>query len=368
VLDENYALISKEIQGVSSPERDSIIHIGVCDLPQYYLQPESDDVELMTVSSLIDATKFLETMQQKTAGVWSILHFFCNMQDASLIVMTLLVVLSFELLHVRNHKISLLFHLLFLASIAITAGSALLFPDTAACNEILLLLIYLLTESNQRYLKRTYEESATQYQNMLLTKQVNEVQNMYMTMRGWRHDYHNHLQTLKAHIKMNQINKAKDYLDQLELDLDQINQLIESGNVNLDAILNSKLSLALKNDIEIHYKAEVPAELTVSDIDLCVLIGNLIDNAVEACDKMAETDGAKFIRLYIGVLKKQLYISVTNATNELVRKLDEDYITTKRGNHGHGLKRINHIVEKYEGYINRKNEPGVFVTEIMLPL
>ncbi len=79
-------------------------------------------------------------------------------------------------------------------------------------------------------------------------------------------------------------------------------------------------------------------------------------------------EGRKFIRLYIGVLKKQLYISVTNATSEVVRKLDEEYITTKRGNHGHGLKRINGIVEKYNGYINRNNEPGVFVTEIMLPL
>ena len=67
-------------------------------------------------------------------------------------------------------------------------------------------------------------------------------------------------------------------------------------------------------------------------------------------------------------MKKQLYISVCNATNEVVRKIDEDYISKKRGDHGHGLKRINLIVEKYDGYINRKNEPGVFVTEVMLPL
>ena len=53
---------------------------------------------------------------------------------------------------------------------------------------------------------------------------------------------------------------------------------------------------------------------------------------------------------------------------DTVLKLDSEYITTKRGNHGHGLKRINLVVEKYEGYINRQNEPGVFVTEIMLPL
>lgn len=223
-------------------------------------------------------------------------------------------------------------------------------------------LILLLRE----HLKRRYEKNSEAYQNRLLEKQVSEVQNMYMTMRGWRHDYHNHLQALKAYMDMGQSEKARNYLDELELDLDSIRQLIESGNVNLDAILNSKLSLAIKQEIEVDCRAAVPPSLTVSDIDLCVLIGNLIDNAVEACEKMEE--GRTFMRLYIGVLKRQLYISVTNSTGELIRKLDEEYITAKRGNHGHGLKRINKIVEKYGGFINRKNEPGVFVTEIMLPL
>lgn len=200
--------------------------------------------------------------------------------------------------------------------------------------------------------------------NQLLARQVEEVQNIYLTMRGWRHDYHNHLQSMKAYVEMGQYDKLQEYLGLLENDLDQVNQLCDSGNVNLDAILNSKISLAEKNGIRVDYKAACPANLTVSDIDLCALIGNLIDNAVEACEGLADP----YIRLYIGVLKNQLYISVTNATKDTVRKLDSEYITTKRGNHGHGLKRINLVVEKYEGYINRQNEPGVFVTEIMLPL
>ena len=189
---------------------------------------------------------------------------------------------------------------------------------------------------------------------------------MLFRSRGWRHDYHNHMQSIKAYLAMDNLAEARAYLDALEQDLDDINLLFNTGNINADAILNSKISLAIKKGIRVDYKAVVPQSLTVSDIDLCVVIGNLIDNAVEACERV-EPD-AQFIRLYIGVLRKQLYLSVSNATNELVRKLDEEYISAKRGNHGHGLKRINHIVEKYNGYINRKNEPGVFVTEIMLPL
>ena len=215
-------------------------------------------------------------------------------------------------------------------------------------------------------LLRRSDRRIASYQNKLLARQIAEVENLYLTMRGWRHDYHNHLQTLKARLDMGQSESAREYLDRLENDLDGIRALAETGNVSVDAILNAKLSLVLKQDIDLSFKATVPGSLTVSDIDLCVILGNLIDNAMESCEKVEE--GQRFLRLYIGVLKQQLYISISNATTETVRKIDAAYISTKRGNHGHGLKRIDRVVEKYGGYVNRQNEPGVFATEILLPL
>ncbi|MCK4551973.1 MAG: GHKL domain-containing protein [Tenericutes bacterium] len=266
-----------------------------------------------------------------------------------------------------NNKITILFSLLFILSIGGLTFIGIKYEEVAIYISFLVVLTFLLAENNQIFMRKSYEEAATEYQNKILDKQVEEVKNIYFTMRGWRHDYHNHLQKLKAHIMMEQINEANNYLNELEVDLDNVNQLVESGNINLDAILNSKISLALKNNIDINYKAHVPKILSVSDIDLCVLIGNLIDNAVEACDKI-KTGSKQFIRIYIGILKKQLYITVSNSTNEIIRKLDAEYISTKRGNHGHGLKRINNIIDKYDGYINRQNEPAVFVTEVLLPL
>ncbi len=224
------------------------------------------------------------------------------------------------------------------------------------------LVIYLL----YRLLDGIYDRRVAAYQNKLLKNEVDEVHNIYLTMRGWRHDYHNHMQSVKAYLAMNNLAEARAYLDALEQDLEDINLLFNTGNINADAVLNAKISLAVKKGIKVDYKAVVPKTLAVSDIDLCVVIGNLIDNAVEACEKVVPEH--QFIRLYIGILQKQLYLSVSNATCETVRKFDEQYISSKRGNHGHGLKRINKIVDKYGGFINRKNEPGVFVTEIMLPL
>jgi len=229
------------------------------------------------------------------------------------------------------------------------------------------ILVLIITKLGHYFIKKSYDVLAIDHQNKLVGLHIDEVQSIYLTMREWRHDYHNHMQTLKAHIAMKQYDLANKYLDELEKDLNDINILIESGNVNLDAILNSKLSLAKSKDILVNCKAKVPQKLAISDIDLCVLIGNLLDNALEACDRMPE-DTEQFLRIYIGIFKQQLYISVSNSTNEVVRKLSHEYITNKRGNHGHGLKRIYNTVNKYAGYINSKNEPGIFVTEIMLEL
>ena len=295
---------------------------------------------------------------------YSLLHVFVSPIVAGLCLSLLVIVISVIFINIGK-KVSLFYLLVLFMIQAALLLCGFIFNEYQYIFGYLMTLVFVLSENNQSYLRKNYEDSCIEYQKKIMNKQIEEVQNIYMTMRGWRHDYHNHLQSIKAHIKLEQYEELIKYLNDLEVDLKDVSNLVETGNVELDAILNAKISLALNHQIKVEYKAVVPEKLTVKNIDLCVLLGNLIDNAVEACDLMSEK---KFIRLYIGVFKSQLYISVTNSTKELVRKLDEEYITTKRGNHGHGLKRINNIVNKYDGFINRKNEPGVFVTEIMLPL
>lgn len=204
------------------------------------------------------------------------------------------------------------------------------------------------------------------YQDQVLAKQREEVQNIYETMRGWRHDYHNHMQTMTAYLSLRQIDEALTYISHLEEDLDSIDIAIRTGNVSVDAIVSSKVSIARKNDITVNCKAQVPKTLSVSDVDLCAILGNLLDNAIESCARVEPE--RRFLRIYIGIYRKQLYISVSNATRERKRKKQSELITGKNGEHGFGLQRIDRIAQKYDGYVNRKNEPGVFATEIMLPL
>ena len=216
-------------------------------------------------------------------------------------------------------------------------------------------------------LKAKYEKRLSNFQDSVLKKQRDEVQNIYQTMRAWRHDYHNHIQSIKAMIAMDKKEELSDYLDSLEKDLDSIDIAIRTGNVGLDAILSSKVSIARKNNIEVNCTAKVPQDLKISDVHFCAIVGNLMDNAIEACEKIPAAC-PRFIRIYIGLFKSQLYISVSNSTKEKKRRRLGELVTSKLGEHGFGLRRIDKLAEKYDGYVNRKNEPGIFATEVMLPL
>ncbi|MBO4989384.1 MAG: GHKL domain-containing protein [Clostridia bacterium] len=209
-----------------------------------------------------------------------------------------------------------------------------------------------------------YEKRSSRNQSRVFMKQVEEVHALYQEMRGWRHDYHNHLQLLKSYLAEGEYKKAEAYVEELEGNLRSVRLLSETGNFPVDGILNSKLTIALKKGIHIDYTLHVPKTISVSDLDLCTILGNLLDNAIES----AECTKEPFLRLYLGIFQEQFYISCTNSTNEKIRKLDSDYVSKKRGNHGHGLKRIDLAVARNGGFVNRKNEPGVFATEILLPL
>lgn len=233
----------------------------------------------------------------------------------------------------------------------------------AAAAGIILINIFLWIFLMPRYV----EKKISGFQNELVDRHYAEVETAYRKMRGWRHDYHNHIQVLKAHMELKDYGEAVRYLDMLNDDLAGVDTVVKTGNVMVDAILNSKLTIIREKGISVNATALVPQDVPFSGIDLSVLIGNLLDNALEACLQMKDSDD-RFIRIYIDIVKKQLYISVTNSMSGKAKRRGSHYFTTKSGVHGFGLLCIDRIVSKYGGFINRQDEEGIFATEVMLPL
>lgn len=204
------------------------------------------------------------------------------------------------------------------------------------------------------------------YQSELIETHYREVDNMYRQMRGWRHDYRNHIQTMKAYAANGDLAAISTYLDLLDEDLTTVDTVIKTGNPMTDAILNSKISLAKAKGIEVVADAHIPVKLRSSEIDLCCIIGNLFDNAIEASVRLPE--GKRLIRVYMDMKGTQLYISFTNFTDgKKMRKTGKVFRSTKGDGHGFGLVRMDAIVERLDGYLSRNSEDGAFTTEILLP-
>lgn len=204
------------------------------------------------------------------------------------------------------------------------------------------------------------------YQHELIETHYQEVDNMYRQIRGWRHDYRNHIQTMKAYAAVQDWDAIQRYLDLLDEDLTTVDTVIKTGNPMTDAILNSKISLAKSRNIQVMADAHIPVKLKSSEIDLCCIIGNLFDNAIEA--SMLLPEDQRVIRVYMDMKNTQLYISFTNFTaGKKLQREGTRFRSTKGDGHGLGLVRIDTIVERLEGYISRNSEDGAFTTEILLP-
>ena len=213
---------------------------------------------------------------------------------------------------------------------------------------------------------RRIDRQIASYQQELVETHYREVDNMYRQIRGWRHDYRNHIQTMKAYAAAEDWEAIKRYLDLLDQDLTTVDTVIKTGNPMADAILNSKISLARSKNIQVVADACIPVKLKSSEIDLCCILGNLFDNAIEASLQLPEE--RRLIRVYMDMKNTQLYISFTNFTaGKKLSKVGKLFRTTKGEGHGFGLVRIDAIVERLDGYISRNSEDGAFTTEILLP-
>lgn len=228
------------------------------------------------------------------------------------------------------------------------------------------ILFFVIQEKTLWNYQKGYTFQTNRFQEQLLMQQYEEIQVVYLNMRGWRHDYHNHIQVLKAQMDGGEYKEARQFLNDLESELERVDTYVRSGNGLLDAVLNSKLSIAEKQNIRVDCKAELNEDLSIKDIDLCIILGNLMDNCIEACGQIIEEK--RFIRIYIVRIQNQLYLSIQNSAKEELDFEEKNYISKKRGNHGLGMKRVKAIVDKYEGYMRLSNESGIFGTEIMIPL
>ncbi|GLC81745.1 sensor histidine kinase [Lacrimispora brassicae] len=222
------------------------------------------------------------------------------------------------------------------------------------------------------------KEEATKYENMMLIKQVEDYEKQSLLIKdfqkdlsGQRHDLKNHLATVKELAELQKTGELLKYIEHWLKDLVTIEPGIHTDNSIVNAMINSKLYMAGLQETDLHVNVDIPAELNARRTDLTVILGNLLDNALEACTKLPPNN--RRIQCDIHYHHNALSITVTNTYNSSELKMQNGKLYTTKSDtksHGIGLNRIRQIVEKYEGIfeynLSEYETQDIFIAKIML--
>lgn len=197
-------------------------------------------------------------------------------------------------------------------------------------------------------------------------KQMEERQAVIDNVKMMRHDMKQQLLYVQGLMEKNP-EEAYKYVDVLIDTADKKEKDIAfSGNITVDALLNHKYLLARKYGIEFKMQLSIPVELPQFSGDICIVVGNLLDNAIEA---LMQEEKNKKIEMVMKYEQKKLYINVKNYySGKLLKKDNGDYITQKadKANHGIGLNSVKKCVDKNEGIILIKTENNIFDVTVII--
>lgn len=212
-------------------------------------------------------------------------------------------------------------------------------------------------------------ENYNQKQNIALLELQNEMlikteQNTEQIFQLWRssiHDYKHKIFLLKYWIDNEDLKSLKNFVNNENTIFSQKLFYIKTGNDIIDALINTKQKLAEENNIIFSTNISIPSNCSVSDLDFICILGNLIDNALEAC----ENQNQKYIDLTIKEINHLLIIKVINSYKDMLPK---KFITTKKDKslHGIGLENVKNLVKKYNGSYKISQNQDEVITIITL--
>lgn len=201
-------------------------------------------------------------------------------------------------------------------------------------------------------------------QSRYYEKQFELIQQNIEKTKRIRHDTKNHYISIKYLYNEEELEEGNKYIDSLmeELNSDYFN--IRTGNIIVDSILNYKLSEINQNDIELKKEILIPKKLKIENVDLTIILGNLIDNAIEALKK-EEKKRKLFIKIKYADSNLMLEMKNTCSVNDVCLK---NIKTTKRDkeNHGLGIKNVKEVVKKYDGNLDLQLNDGEFIANALV--
>lgn len=232
---------------------------------------------------------------------------------------------------------------------------------------VILILRVLLSVSHIRYQKEKEFIATIEMQKSLLEKNYAAVNRAYSVNARLFHDFHKQLEILQQMALKRKDIDMMDYIETLSSPLKEIASVIWTGDETLDYIINSRYSKAKENGIEMEINIEFPYNTNIRSNDLCTILSNLLDNALESCQRSGRLTGC---RVYLAIRRIQniLVIKLENTSLEPEYNSNLELNTSKKDGtlHGFGMKNIETAVLKYDGMIQTSYAEDIFSSIVTL--
>ena len=181
----------------------------------------------------------------------------------------------------------------------------------------------------------------------------------------FRHDIKNHIAVIQQMLDKGQYEKAIEYTDIIADKLNSKDIYSSTGNIAIDSVINYKFRIAEENNVSVHLDIAIPEKLDIADDDIVVVLGNILDNAIEAVLKVADN---RYINMNISYSRGCLFINATNNYDSYVSLAGGRLATRKKDKslHGIGIKSVCSIVGKYDGQFDYEYNDNVFMVNILM--
>ncbi len=227
---------------------------------------------------------------------------------------------------------------------------------------LLILLVLMAIELRSTHIKTTAR--LLQMKNELLEQSYKDMQKLYMNNQYIFHDFKHHMILLKNYLNNKKYGKAASYLEKITEPIDRMGHYIHTGCDVLDLVLNIKRNEAEQKGIRYLVEVDREIHMNIHETDLGNIFFNLLDNAIEACEKIEEQD--KWIRVVIKKKNKIYIMKVENSIEKPVVIKDGEYLTDKtdKRRHGIGMKSVETSVKQYGGDVKWSHTKDRFIVVI----
>lgn len=211
------------------------------------------------------------------------------------------------------------------------------------------------------------EQEHISLENKLLKMNYQAAEDSYEANAKLYHDMRNHFSLLQTYLAEGKVEEAQHYLQKLGTESKAYSVEKWTGVEAIDYILSQKVEKAKQNGIDVTVQAEYPKECSIDPVDLCTVLTNLFDNAIEAC--MKQPDGAdRKIGLTIRRIHQFVIIKIENSSNAEPTMKSGNLVTSKKDgkHHGWGMKSVKSAVEKYNGTVEYDYKDRIFSVSVMM--